>query len=116
MTDFNYLADKVNAEHGVLVLSTEVHPNRVVCRFANGWGVSLINDPRRSGLIELAVLGSDGKCSYATDVTTDVIPGLMYSEALTEVANVVSLDREGHLPCRSTVPESYDSGGVWRQA
>jgi hypothetical protein len=57
-------------------------------QFENGYGASVVIGPNTyggdSGLYELAVLDSDGKLTYATPITDDVI-GYLRPEDVTDV-------------------------------
>lgn len=69
------------------------HREKVV--FPNGHGVSIIRNEYsyggRSGLFEVAVLGSDGQLDYSTAVTDDVIGHLNIEGVLDVMKQVADL-------------------------
>ena len=63
-------------------------------QFSNGFGASVVKTPYsyggREGKYELAVLGKDGRMTYSTEVTNDVI-GYLKPDQVTEYLRQIQL-------------------------
>lgn len=70
---------------------------KVVHKFNNGYGVSIIRNEMsyggKDGLFELAVLDSDGEITYDTEITDDVVGYLTAPQALILAMRVAALKK-----------------------
>lgn len=69
--------------------------DKIVFKFPNGYGASVIRIFAPIGFshdgFELAVLDANGKVTYETEITNDVIPGLTGDEVVEYLRQIMAL-------------------------
>jgi len=77
---------------------TDIDGDQLLYKFKNGYGASVIHSQYLyggdSGLLELAVLGKDGRISYDTPITNDVVGHLDADEAFDILKRIEKLESE----------------------
>ncbi len=81
------------------MMNTEIMGYHKIYNFPNGYGASVVSNAMsyggKSGLFEIAVLDENGRITYDTPVTKDVLGYLTFAdvaEILREIENLPEVD------------------------